>query len=203
MKAPVTLILTMLLLASGCDDSKNPLSSPEASKLDERLLGIWRYQEEDGEVVYYHVGQAGEKFPGGMMRIITVRHERSKVDSPEECLAFSTSLGDKDYLNVVLEGDKKQVKLLNEKGWNADAVDGYTLVKYQVDGDKTRVWLTDDDAKKAAIRSGKIKGVIEANKPTRFTDSTENVARFVVEADKNLFKSPEKFQFERVKTNGR
>jgi len=199
----MSLIVAILLLASGCEDSKNPLSSPETSKVDQRLLGVWRYQGEEGEVTYYHMGQAGEKFPGGMMRIVTVRHDRTKVESPEECLAFRTALGDKDYLNVVLEGDKKLVKLLNEKGWNADAIESYTFVKYQVDGDKVRMWLTDDDAKKAAIQSGKLKGVVEANKPSKLTDSTENVARFVVEADEGLFKSQELFQFERISMNPR
>ena len=55
------------LFASGCD-SKKPLSDPQTSKADERLAGVWR-DRSDGEIEYFHVGHAGEKFPSSMMRV--------------------------------------------------------------------------------------------------------------------------------------
>ena len=58
------------------------------------------------------------------------------MEAPEEYLAFPTVIGDKTYLNFVLDGDNKLVKSLDEKGWKAADVDCYTLLKYQFDGDK-------------------------------------------------------------------
>ena len=184
-----------LLSLTGCDDSKNPLSDPQTSKPDERLIGVWREQGTDGQGTYYHVGRAGEKFPAGMLRIVEITLTKGKLESPVEYLAYPTVLGDKTYLNVVLL-EPEEIKRLGEKGWNADAVDSYTFLKYQVDGDKLLVWLIDDAAKKRAITEGKIKGVIVPNKPAMFTDTADKVARFVAEAGDGLWdmKNPERLE---------
>src|SRR5208337_1470992 len=110
------------LFASGCD-SKTPLSDPQTSKADERLAGVWR-DRSDGDV-YYHVGHAGEKFPACMMRVVGIKHSKGNVEPPFECLIFPTVLGDKTYLNVILGGDEKLLKSLDEKGWKSVAVDNY------------------------------------------------------------------------------
>jgi hypothetical protein len=198
MKRQVLLAAVLCLLASGCDDSKNPLSDPQKSKADGRLVGVWQERSDDGEVRYYHIGHAGKGFPNSVMRVVEITHNKGKVEPPEEYLAFPTVLGDKTYLNMVL--DEKQVKRLGEKGWKAEVVDSYTFLKYQADGDKLVVWAMDEEAKERAIKGGKVKGVIVDRgnfKTTKFTDTTENVARFVAEAGDSLL-SKEPFRFERV-----
>jgi hypothetical protein len=110
-------------------------------------------------------------------------------------LAFPTVLGDNTYLNVVL--DEKQVKLLDAKGWNADVVECYTFIKYQLDGDKLVVWAIDDKAKEQAIKDGKIKGVAEKDKPAIFTDTAENVDRFITNAGDTLWDTKKPGRFER------
>ncbi len=195
---PLFLIgVALCLCASGCDDSKNPLSDPKTSKADERLVGVWLERADDSDV-YYHVGHAGEKFPACVLRIVEIRHSKGTVEVPQEYLAFPTVIGDKTYLNFVLDGDKKLVKSLDEKGWKGDDVDCYTLLKYQIDGDKLVVWIMDEDAKQKAIESGKVKGVIKSNHPAKFTDTMENVARFVKEAGDSLWNTKEPGRFERV-----
>ncbi len=196
MKSRIFLVLVVCLLASGCYDTKNPLSDPHTSKADERLVGVWRYP---GEETYYHIGHAGRMFPVSMMRIVEIKHHKGSVEPPEEYLAFPTVLGDKTYLNVVIDGDRKQVRHLDDKGWEPDAVDCYTLFKYQFDGDKLVVFFTDEEAKVKAIKDGKIKGKIESMKPAQFNDTTENVARFVVQAGDSLWDTKETGRFERVK----
>ena len=96
------------LFASGCD-SKTPLSDPQTSKADERLAGVWR-DRSDGEIEYFHVGHAGEKFPSSMMRVVGIKHSKRNVEPPGEYLIFPTVLGDKTYLNVILGMDEKLVK---------------------------------------------------------------------------------------------
>lgn len=116
MKSRMFLLLTLCLFAFGCDDSTNPLSDPQKAKPDTRLAGVWRWRDKHGNVTYYHFGKAGEKFSVGIMRIVEVRHGNGTVEPPQEYLAFPTVLADKTYLNVVLDGDHKQVKRLDEKG---------------------------------------------------------------------------------------
>jgi hypothetical protein len=189
--------LAACLCATGCDDSKNPLSNPQTSKADERLIGVWLERADDGDV-YYHVGHAGDKFPACVMRIVEVKHSKGKLEAPAEYLAFPTVIGDKTYLNFVLDGDKKLVKSLDEKGWKDVEVDCYTFLKYQIDGDKLLVWSIDEDAKQKAISSGKVRGVKEPDQPAKFTDTTKNVARFVKEAGDGLWDTKNAGRLERV-----
>jgi len=184
MKSQFLIGVVVCLLASGCD-SKNPLSDPQTSKADERLAGVWRDRNGDGDV-YYHVGHAGEKFPTCMMRVVGVKHSKGNVEPPFEFLVFPTVLGDKTYLNVVLGKDDKLLKSLDEKGWKAADVDSYTFYKYKFDGDKLVLLGIDAEAKKTAITSGKVKGTVE-NNSAKFTDSSENLARFVKEAGDSLW----------------
>jgi hypothetical protein len=196
MKTLVSIVIPVVCLSlTGCDDSKTPLSDPQTSKPDGRLDGVWRLRGEDGQVTYYHIGRADEKLPQGVMRAVGVTHRERRVEPPAEFLMFPTVLGNKTYLNMT-EGKEQQTKLIEEKGWKA--VDSYLIFKYQVDGDKLLVWVMDGDAKKRAIEGGKIKGVIEQNKPAKFTDTTENLARFVSEAGNELFPN-EPVRLERIK----
>ena len=188
MKPLFLISVAACLFASGCD-SKNPLSDPQTSKADERLAGVWLNRGADGDV-NYHAGHAGEKFPACMMRVVGIKHNKGNVEPAGEFLIFPTALGDKTYLNVVVLGrDDKPIKNLGEKGWKAVEVDSYTFYKYKFDGDKLLLYGIDEEAKKKAIKSGKVTGTIE-NNSVKFTDTTENVARFVKEAGDSLWTEP-------------
>jgi len=191
---PLFLIgMAVCLCASGCD-SHNPLSDPQKSKADERLAGVWWIRSGDGDV-HYRVGHVGEKFPACVMRVVGIKHSKGNVTPAGEFLFFPTVIGDKTYLNLVL--NNKLVTRLVEKGWKAVEVDSYTFLKYQVDGDKLLLYVIDEKAKQKAIKSGKVKGTLEKN-PAKFTDTTENLARFVAEAGDSLWHMKEPGRFERV-----
>jgi hypothetical protein len=196
MNARTALGLALCLLLTGCDDSTTPLSDPQTSKADERLVGVW--QQNNGDV-FYHIGHTDKTFPKGMMRVVMVTHHEAGVDPPDEYLAYSTVLGNKAYLNVVI--DEEQVKVLNAKGWKTDVVKSYTFMKYQLDGDTLTVWTIDETAKQKAIESGKIKGVIEDYKPAMFTDTAENIARYIADAGDSLWITKEPGRLERVTTH--
>ena len=108
------------------------------------------------------------------MLVVFVRHENGNVKPPSEFLIFPTALGENTYLNVI---DLKGQRVKLSQDW--EAVDSYGFFRYQVDGDKLLVWGIDEKAKQQAIKDGKIKGVIEKDKPAKFIDTTENVARFI------------------------
>jgi hypothetical protein len=196
MNTRTVLFLVACLAVSGCDDSKNPLSDPKTSKADERLIGVWLDRTSDGDV-YYHVGHRGG-FPRSVLWVVEIRHHKGRIESPEEYLIFPTVIGNKTYLNMILDGDTGQVKRLKEKGWKAEAVDNYTFFRYEFDGDKLTVWVIDERAKAQAIQSGKVNGVIGKGNLAQFTDTTENVARFVGEAGDSLWDTKGPGRFERV-----
>jgi hypothetical protein len=187
MKPAIFLILAIVSLACGCVDSKNPLSTADSAKVDDRLIGTWRETNPQGETLY-HVGLAGEKYPSGMLRIVQITRRDKTLEPPIEYVAFTTTLAGKSYLNVVL--DPAQVKVFNESGWKADAIDGYIFVKYEIDGDKAKVWATDMKAKVDAINAGKMHGVArKENNDVRFTDSGEKVAKFIAAAGDDLWQN--------------
>lgn len=194
------LIAVACLLFASCEDSRNPLSDPEKAELDAKLPGVWRLRDEHGHVTYYHAGRAGDKLPEGVMRVIGVTHWKDgKLRRPgkEDMLAFSTRIGDGGYLNVTILSDQ-QAKSLSESGWRPEAAKVYWIIKYQVQGDTLALQFMDPDARKQAIKAGKIKGIVEGKKAV-ITDTTENF-RGVIAAGggKNLF-SKKVVKLERVK----
>jgi hypothetical protein len=196
--------LAACLLAAGCD-SKNPLSDPAQSKPDPRLAGIWRVVNEDGDTSYCHVGRAGDKLPPSVMVAVCVTHTKDgKVEGGGQMLLFPTVLGNTPYLNVAgcSNGDNaSHLTKMQQEGWKPGLLESYSICKYRIDGDKLLLWLMAEAAKKQAIASGKIKGsLVGPTKigPSVFTDSTENVARFVAAAGDSLFEKEPK-RLERVK----
>jgi hypothetical protein len=192
------------LLMAGCD-SKNPLSDPTQSKPDPRLAGLWRAKDPNGGVEYYHVGRAGEKLPESVMEVVAVTHQKDgQLKDPAVMLMFPTVLGKTAFLNVGIDGSSHQqsaVDCLKQEGWKPGVLEIYSILKYCIEGDTLLLWTMAEDAKEQAITSGKIKGdVPEKGKigSSHFTDTTENVARFVAAAGDGLFEK-EPMRLERVK----
>ena len=198
---PLLLIAACSLLLTSCFDTKNPLSDPQKSKPDDRLSGVWRFRGDNGEMNYYHIGHAGEKLPASVMRVFFVQHMPDGKMQSGELLVFPTSLGDKTYLNAA-EAKPSQLALLEEKGWTDETINKYLILRYQITGDVLTLQLIDQEAKKRAVEAGTIKGVIEkdrdGNTRVHFTDTTENLAKFVAEAGDDLF-SKDVLRLERVK----
>jgi hypothetical protein len=185
MKNAMFLTLAVVSLACGCIDSKNPLSTAESAKVDEGLLGTWRHTT-PGVETYYHIGLAGDKYPPGMLRIVAVVRDGKKLEAPIEYVAYTTKLNGKTYLNVVL--DPAQIRVFDQSGWKADKIDGYFFVKYQLDGDKATIWSINTKAKEEAINGGKIHGLVKTeNDDIRFTDTSNNVAKFIAASGDRLW----------------
>ncbi|MBN1394312.1 MAG: hypothetical protein JW959_04765 [Pirellulales bacterium] len=189
----------MSLLLSSCE-SDNPLSDPQKANLDKRLLGIWRL-DDSGETVYYHVGKASDKLPPGVMMAVQVRHAlNGSIQRPGEFFAFSTSIGEYNYLNLIgLKDEDGGVAKLWDDGWKPELISDYLLVKYEVKGDSLDIWVMEADAQRLLIESGKIKGVIDGD-GTRFTDTTEKLAALMASPEgEKLFPKEPTEHYKRVK----
>ncbi len=108
---------------TSCVDSDNPLADPKQATVDPGLMGVWREREKDGDVTYYHVGKAGDKFPAGILRVKIIKHDKNgELDRPDngDTLVFTTILGKNRYVNVtILDAEKikshgrRQMGILN------------------------------------------------------------------------------------------
>jgi hypothetical protein len=180
----LTLILGLFCLVfTSCVDSDSPLSDPKAVTVDPGLLGVWRAREKEGNITYYHVGKAGDKFPAGMLRVRIIKHEKNgELERPngDDILAFTTVLGKNRYVNVT-GLDAEKIKTLGDAKWEPSMADNYFIYKYDITGGKLTMACMDPKQKQAAIEAGKIKGTKENN--PRFTDTTENLARFIASPD--------------------
>ena len=119
---PLLSVAAVSLLLMSCIESENPLSDPQKSKPDDRLTGVWRFRGDSGEMNYYHIGHVGEKLPASVMQVIFVQHMTDGRMGSRDLLAFPTTIGDKNYLNVA-DIDTAQVKLLEEKELTNEAGD--------------------------------------------------------------------------------
>jgi hypothetical protein len=188
------------MLAMGCDDSKNPLSSPADSSPDKQLIGIWQH---DGgtNTTYYLVGYLGGEALKNVMRVVIATREKDgKLQQPEQGMLFPTALEGTSYLNLAA-ADQNQLAKVQDKGWQSNLFESYFILKYRVEGDVLLVWPIEPDTKKKAIKAGTIKGEIKnanGGRSVRFTDTTENLARFVAESEDELF-AKEPLRFQRVK----
>jgi hypothetical protein len=183
---PKTLVLIsglFCLFLTSCVDSDNPLSDPKQATIDSGLIGVWRDREKGGDVVYYHVGKAGENFPAGMLRVKIITHDKNgDLPRPDngDTLVFTTVLGKNHYVNITgMDADK--IKSMGDAKWKPSMADGYFIYKYEVNGDKLAIAGMDQKQKQAAIKDGKIKGTTENN--PRFTDTTETLVRFLASTD--------------------
>lgn len=186
-----------VLLAS-CIDSKDPLCKPEEAKQDTALAGVWRTDLEDGSVDYYHLAPAGDKLPSGVMRVVTVAYnKKGSLSRPGEMLAFSTEIGKNHYLNIAFIEDKN-LDQFDSAGWKPELVNGYLIVKYQVQDDTLIVWAMDPKMKRQAIADEKLKGTIDKN-AVFFTDTPKNLAAFLADPQNDDFFTKTPTEYKRMK----
>ena len=193
--------VALCLLFSGCDDSTAPLSDVKTAKIDEHLVGDWKQVMEKGEAIY-HVEKAGKSLPDGVVHVrVTGKEENGAAKTPSDYLAFTMTIDGTTYLNVVINND--QVAKLTEEGWKAGLVTNYCLYRYKIVGDKASLWVLDEDAKKQAIRDGKIQGKLPDNgntRPTTFTDTSPNLASFVAKSGDAIWNTKDVVHFARGKS---
>ncbi|HEY4759071.1 MAG TPA: hypothetical protein VIH42_00680 [Thermoguttaceae bacterium] len=202
-RLPKSLVLILGLFGlvlTSCVDSDNPLSDPKQSTVDSGLFGVWRERAINGDVTYYHVGCLGDKFPQGLLFVQIVKHQNNgelSYPSDDNFLVFSTTLENNHFLNVAGLSSEQIISLKNSK-WDPSMANGYFIYKYEINGDKLAIAEINGKQKEEAIRAGKIKGIIK-DKNVRFTDTTENLARYIIADQEKLFHMIDTTILERVK----
>ena len=107
----------VLLLAGSCVESKHPLSDEKTSKIDERLIGRWKIESDQGEWAV----QKSTKVPNAI---------EIDVPGPDagRVLGFVTTVKDKGYIST----RDADIKKRDEKTPQPDKTDstGYEIYQY-------------------------------------------------------------------------
>ena len=188
MSARFTFFVVPLLLLiaglAGCKvDSVNPISSFGSAQPDAAIYGVWRYQAKD-ELSYIHIGPEfslddAAKAGNRRTRIVIVDHKANGL-TDEAYVAYTSRVGKQRYLNVVQSEGEKTV--------------GYLFVRYTlVDRNTLRFATVDEDALKAAIRTGRIKGTTRGeglSSETAITAESAEIEKFLSADGAKLFAKP-------------
>ncbi len=179
--AIVTLLLLLTGLAGCKVDSIHPISTLDGTRPDPALYGVWRYQAK-GELTYVHIGpefSLGDAATNTRTRIVMVDHKPNGI-TDEAYVAYSSRIGKRRYLNVVQVEDGKTV--------------GFILVQYALLDDNTvRFSTMNEDALKAAIGAGRIKGTIHGEglaSQTAITAESAEIQNFLRNGGDRLFATP-------------
>ncbi len=195
--ARVVIAAVSLLACTGCTlpTSKYPLVDPAVAKPMPELHGAYRSTDAPDNIVHYaHVGPAGDGFPEGFLRIVSVGQPKDAKTELTHflCVAFVERVGRHHVLHIPLP----KTLNLNESApwpqkWDPEQVGGYHLVRLtkRDDGGIEMAGLNESflakqiDAKQLAgrvtqeeIRRGE---VVEADKRTvTITADSEDLRQF-------------------------
>jgi len=187
---------------------RNPLSDPDQSKPDERLLGAWKIVDGDldkylkpGSYGFIFIGKAEYvNAPTGLMTVVSVSNKPDhKIEAWRAVDFFPTRVGGSSYANCLEDEPRSADRPVK---WDKARVKGYTLMKYTVERDKLTVCMMDRDAVEKAVRSGRVKGTIEEHWLFNGValDGGPDLLPFLTrEGDKLLFPDIKTMVFERAK----
>lgn len=185
-----------LLFLTGClPESKNPLSSPATSRIDERFEGVYAQQEKGGEEDpgYWHFHYRGvpvpphaKARPTPWLEIMGVEHLKQGGLKTTRYEALATRINGRDYLSfyeLPESGAKKTGK---------GARLPYRFARYEFNWlGELHVWLASNAEFAAAVRAGKIRGRETNDKfgqDVKLTDTSANLAAFIAAGNaKELF----------------
>jgi len=198
-KSPFSLALGLalcLILASCTVTSDNPLSSPDTAQADQRLVGDW-FGKKDKNTFRFTASK------GGWMHVEIIPSKAGeKTDSYD---FFPTTIGSTTFLNVQNEDD------------DGHPIKGYFLLRYTISGDHVlQMWMVSQDAAAAAVRAGKLKGIVHQDKnpmmvgqpphpdvDVTLQDTTANLVTFIQGTDVDTLFSDKCDPLYRVKSTGK
>jgi hypothetical protein len=183
----LALLLCALLLASCLPESKNPLSSPSASRIDRRLEGVYapRGKDSDDGEEYWHFHYRGVRTASShdaprttpWLEVMSVQSLKDGGLKTQRYEALTTAIGGRDYMSFIeIPTSGAKTKSLP-----------YKFARYEVNwrGD-VRIWIAGDKAFAAAIKAGKLRGTVTHGKivdAVEITDTTERLAAFIAASD--------------------
>jgi len=202
------LFLTLLLMGSGCTPivCEHPIVNPAEAKPCPELYGAYRFesareeQKEDREFWLWHLGPAGENFPAGFLRLISLEFKDGLPHSSNGVL-FAEKVGDAYIVHSAETGTAEQ-ELISEasawkpwserwdtwkNGWDPDRVKFYHLMRFTLKKGNLHWGIMNTDFVISEIEAGRLSGEVtrsddEENPQTtsvRITAETSELRAFV------------------------
>lgn len=161
--------LLFLSLASGCTYPifEQPLVAPDECEGHPELHGVLKVVDhDDDEPAYLHVGSAGDKFPSGFLKFISVHFpgEENALES-QEFVGFVEQIRGDYILHIPMPDNCTIEQQLEELGyeWNADRVTYYSLLRLTKTDAGYSVAVLDAKLIVSQIKGGKLEGRAEEN----------------------------------------
>lgn len=172
-KNQLKLLLTAILclFLSSCDVVfVNSLIDPKDSIVDKNLLGKWKVLKDSlYENDLIEIKLSGQKL------IITTASKELKDKLMDEF--YTISCNEKSFIIAAYTGSVEKKKQ-----------QGYVVIRYKVENDSLKLWLTDPTMFKAAIREGKLSGKAgEAFDSTIIAESANEAKKFLCSSDDKMF----------------
>jgi len=164
----------LLLCLPGCvPTSRFPLTDRDPREADPGLMGDWFHREKE-EVLHLHVGRGKL---AGSLRLVLVEVDSDGLLDLTRWTGHVSRLGQDRFLNLI------EVPPETESP-------GYIFVKYRVAGDRLCLSLASNKGFEEAVRSGRLRGIVEEahyGNTVTVTEEQAGLQRFVRENLRDLF----------------
>lgn len=176
------LALAFLLGQGACvPESRHPLSEPESSVIDQRLVGLWVGRFGDANAYLHFVPKSENE-----MAIIAVSRGAEGVAGWSVFTMVSGAIGETWYMSV-------KGRLDDGEPWR-EGGGGFFLCRYRISAQgELSLWLLEAEAAAAAIAGG-LRGRVEKGRffdDIEITAATAELAAYVAAADpETLFSDP-------------
>jgi len=199
LSASRTSLFGLILLYAGCTtiSSENPLSDPDTSKADEKLLGEWTPKEKQTDTYLRLTVKKMDApgYPAGVMKLILTPFEPDGTPVKGGTIRigafFCTELKGKRFINLCGRCVEGPAKL---PAWEKLRGQGFSIVKYSATRDTFSHWHVGDETPlKTAVKNGKLKGMFQAagaggfGPTVRVTDTSANLARLLSNEETRIF----------------
>lgn len=241
----IFIVVSLVVMFGGCEvpTFSNSLVDPADAEVPEDLLGSYRSisdeeggSEEEGDELYKpdpldeddfqyvsfeHIGLAGDDFPPGFVRIVSVDipdQPKGKIEH-SSFVGFTAQMGENYVLHIPLPRNTEQLSKadsLYEKKWNPENFDGYMLVFLKSTKAGFELWEIDSTFVISEIESGRLAGEYQSAARKQDKDETQeedsrspvfrvtadrdSLRRFFAEqVDRRLLKKAPLSTYERIK----
>ncbi|MEX2358262.1 MAG: hypothetical protein WEE51_08010 [Pirellulaceae bacterium] len=170
-------LVLLVLLSSGCaiPTSKHPLVDPHEAISYPELYGAYRFEapnEQHREPYLFHLGEAGEGYPPGFVRIIFVGFKDSVLGA-HNMFTFAEKVGDGYVIHLPgMKNDRTQASEATywkpwheswnpaKDGWDGQSPDDYLLCRLLIRGERLKVEMLNSQFLVTEIEAGRLTGEV-------------------------------------------
>lgn len=168
MKKLFLMLALGVFLLTGCSypTVENPLVSPEECEPCPELHGTFKCENPDtGEAMFMHIGTAGEQFPAGFLKIVTVQHaaDSKRPLGVSQFVAFAEPVSDSHIIHVPLPANTQFEQQLDklDNQWDKSKIDDYAISRLTQTKTGIAFFILDEDFITSQVEAKKLTGRIE------------------------------------------